>query len=306
MLNPRQIEAFRAVIVTGGVTAAAEALNVSQPAVTRLIRDLQESLKLKLFAKSGARLLPTQAGMALYSEVERQFIGLERIQSVARHLREGRSGSLRIATLPALSLGFLPRVVAEFLRTRPDLDVALYGGTSTQVSDWVATGFCDVGFAQMPLDFPSLEIEPLPAVEAVVVVPQSHRLADRPELGPKDFTDEPFISLETASLLRYQIDAVFSLHGIARSLHIETPLSMIACALVSSGAGVSIVDLFTADEYRGKGLSIIPFRPIIRTEIAAAWARTRPRSELVKDFIRAMADQVGRFDEQTSFAAPLT
>lgn len=293
MLNPRQVEAFRAVIVTGGVTAAAEALNVSQPAVTRLIRDLQDTLKLKLFAKSGARLLPTNEGMALYREVERQFIGLERIQTVARHLREGRSGSLRIATLPALSLGFLPRIVADFLRTRPDLDVAIYGGTSTQVADWTATGFCDVGFAQLPLDVPSLDIEPMPPVEAVAIVPQDHQLAGKAELGPKDFADEPFISLENASLLRYQIDSVFALHNVARTLHVETPLSLIACALVASGAGVSIVDQFTADEYRGKGVAVVPFRPVIRTEIAAAWPRARPRSDLVGDFILAMSRQIG-------------
>lgn len=293
MLNPRQLEAFRAVIVTGGVTSAADFLNVSQPAVTRLIRDLQETLKLKLFVKRGARLLPTSEGIALYREVERQFIGLERIRTIARQLREGRSGSLRVATLPALSLGFLPRVVAEFLRATPNLDIAIFGGTSTQVADWVSTGFCELGFAQMPLDFPSLEIEPLPAVEAVAIVPQGHRLSDRAELGPRDFVDLSFISLENSSLLRYQIDSVFSMHNVTRRMHVETPLSMIACALVSSGAGVSIVDPFTAEEYRSKGVSPVPFRPIIKSEIAAAWARARPRSDLAKEFIAAMADRIG-------------
>ena len=66
MLNPRQIEAFRTVVVTGGVTAAAKALNVTQPAVTRLIHDLQYALGLTLFVKRGSRLVPTNEALSLY------------------------------------------------------------------------------------------------------------------------------------------------------------------------------------------------------------------------------------------------
>ena len=109
MLNPRQIEAFRTVIVTGGITAAAQALNVTQPAVTRLIQDLQYALGLPLFVKRGARLVPTNEALSLYREVERQFVGLERIENAARNLREGRAGSLRVAALPAFNVGFLPQ-----------------------------------------------------------------------------------------------------------------------------------------------------------------------------------------------------
>ena len=89
MLNPRQIEAFRTVIVTGGVTAAAQALHISQPAVTRLIHDLQYALGLKLFAKRGTRLVPTNEALSLYREVERQFVsplfhdGSDRVDGVA-------------------------------------------------------------------------------------------------------------------------------------------------------------------------------------------------------------------------------
>src|SRR5262245_21177406 len=69
-LNHRQVEAFRAVMLTGGVTTAAQLMNVTQPAVSRLIRDLQESLKLPLFERRGTRLLPTAEALSLYQEVE--------------------------------------------------------------------------------------------------------------------------------------------------------------------------------------------------------------------------------------------
>lgn len=298
MLNPRQIEAFRTVIVTGGITAAARALNITQPAVTRLIHDLQYALGLTLFVKRGTRLIPTNEALSLYREVERQFVGLERIQAAAASLREGRAGALRVAALPAFNVGFLPRLVGSYLRNRPGLDVALYGSISSQVADWVASGFCDVGFAQLPLDFPNLDVEMLPEAAAVAVLPEGHRLAAKSVLGPGDFAGEPFISLERGTHLSYRIDAIFSSEHISREVHVETPLSMIACSLVASGAGVSIVDPFTADEYRGRGVVVRPFRPTILSEIAVVWATGRFRSALARDFVgsvhAAVAERASR------------
>ncbi|WP_091860608.1 MULTISPECIES: LysR substrate-binding domain-containing protein [Bosea] len=292
MLNPRQIEAFRTVIVTGGITAAAQALNITQPAVTRLIQDLQYALGLPLFVKRGARLVPTNEALSLYREVERQFVGLERIENAARNLRDGRAGSLRVAALPAFNVGFLPRVVGSYLKQKPDLEIALYGSISSQVVDWVTSGFCELGFAQLPLDFPGIDIEILPAMAPVAVLPTGHRLAAKAELTPEDFVDEPFISLEQSTQLRYRIDALFSAHRVARQTRVETPLSMIACGLVAAGAGLSVVDPFTAAEYRGRGVEVRPLRPAVTYDIAIIWGAGRFRSAIALDFaetVRAAA-----------------
>uniref|UniRef100_A0A9E7ZIX0 LysR substrate-binding domain-containing protein n=1 Tax=Bosea sp. NBC_00436 TaxID=2969620 RepID=A0A9E7ZIX0_9HYPH len=292
MLNPRQIEAFRTVIVTGGITAAAQALNVTQPAVTRLIQDLQYALGLPLFVKRGARLVPTNEALSLYREVERQFVGLERIENAARNLRDGRAGSLRVAALPAFNVGFLPRVVGRYLKQKPDLEIAIYGSISSQVVDWVTSGFCELGFAQLPLDFPGIDIEILPAMAPVAVLPTGHRLAAKAVLAPEDFVDEPFISLEQSTQLRYRIDALFSAHRVARQTRVETPLSMIACGLVAAGAGLSVVDPFTAEEYRGRGVEVRPLRPSVTYDIAIIWGAGRFRSAVALDFaetVRAAA-----------------
>jgi len=169
MLNPRQLEAFRAVMLTGGMTPAAELIGVTQPAVSRLIRDLQRSLRLTLFKKRGARLLPTGEAHSLYREVERSFVGLDRIAQSALELRERRAGTLRIAALPALASGFLPRFAGAFLAARPKLDLALFGLTSSSVLDWVISGQCDVGIAEIPIEHPTVVIERLPVVRAVAV-----------------------------------------------------------------------------------------------------------------------------------------
>ncbi len=302
MLNPRQIEAFRTVIVTGGVTSAARALNISQPAVTRLIHDLQYALGLTLFERRGTRLVPTNEALSLYREVERQFVGLEQIQNTARNLREGLSGSLRIAALPTFNVGFLSRVIAAYLKERPGLDVAIYGSISSQVVDWVSTGFCDIGFAQYPLDFPNIEVEALPSVSAVAVLPEGHRLAGKAFLEPRDFVDEPFVSLAGSTLWRYRTDALFSAARVTRQIRVETPLSMIVCSLVASGAGIGLVDPYTAAEYGGRGIVVRPFRPAVLYDIGTVWPAGRFRSPLVSDFVDRVRTAVAAMSAESGAA----
>src|SRR4030095_1058130 len=126
-LNPRQIEAFRAVILTGGVGAAASLINVTQPAVSRMMRDLQSHLGLTLFERRGTGLVPTSEALSLYAEVERAFVGLDRIEQMATELRTRRAGFLRIAALAALANGLLSGFCGEFLKERPKLDIVLSG-----------------------------------------------------------------------------------------------------------------------------------------------------------------------------------
>src|SRR5258708_35494036 len=120
-INARQAEAFRAMMLTGSVTEAGKVMAVTQAAVSRLLRDFQALLKMGLFEKRGIGLVPTAAATALYMEVERSFVGLERITAAAAEIRSRRTGTLRIAALPALSNGYLPRLSARFLTDRPNL-----------------------------------------------------------------------------------------------------------------------------------------------------------------------------------------
>ncbi len=198
-INSRQVEAFRAMMLTGSVTEAAKLISVTQPAVSRLLRDFQALLKMELFERRGTGLVPTAAATALYTEVERSFVGLERITAAAEEIRGRRIGSLRIAALPALSNGYLPRLAGHFLKQRPNLNLAFFGVISPIVIDWVLNNQCDIGFAEIPIvhsGLPSLRLPPLPRV---AVLPTGHHLAAKEVLEPRDFEGETFISLSAGS-----------------------------------------------------------------------------------------------------------
>src|SRR6201994_5130615 len=191
-INSRQVEAFRATMLTGSVTEAAALMKVTQPAVSRLLRDTQALLKMELFERRGSGLVPTAAATALYMEVERSFVGLDRITAAAEEIRGRRTGTLRIAAMPALSNGYLPRLAGRFLMERPNLNLSFVGVISPIVIDWVLNNQCDIGFAEVPIAHAGLPSQKLPAPARVAVLPTGHRLTEKKGLEPRDFGGETF------------------------------------------------------------------------------------------------------------------
>src|SRR5680860_1373474 len=124
-LNLRQIEAFRAVFLTGSMTAAGDIMGISQPAVSRLIRDLEAEIGTRLFDRKGTRISATSDAVMLSREVERSFHGLDRIARAAEEMTRARRGALKIIATPATSIGWLPRIIARFRDERPGTVVSL-------------------------------------------------------------------------------------------------------------------------------------------------------------------------------------
>jgi DNA-binding transcriptional LysR family regulator len=287
-INSRQVEAFRAMMLTGSVTEAAKLIAVTQPAVSRLLRDLQALLKMELFERRGTGLVPNAAATALYMEVERSFVGLERITAAAEEIRNRRTGTLRIAALPALANGYLPRLAGHFLKERPNLNLAFFGVISPIVIDWVLNNQCDIGFAEVPIahsGLPSLRLPPLPRV---AVLPTGHRLAAKEVLEPRDFEGETFVSLSAGSTGRHLVDQAFNHDDVRRVLRVETTLSEIMCGLVSSGLGVAICDPFTAQEFATRGIIVRRFMPRINFEFAAVFPAQRSPSPVAMDLVETV------------------
>ncbi len=297
-INPRQVEAFRATMLTGGVTEAAKLMAVTQPAVSRLLRDFQALLKMELFERRGTGLVPTAAAIALYTEVERSFVGLERITAAAEEIRGRRIGTLRIAALPALSNGYLPRLAGHFLKQRPNLNLAFFGVISPIVIDWVLNNQCDIGFAELPIAHSALPSMRLPALPRVAVLPVGHHLAAKEVLESRDFEGETFISLSAGSASRHLIDQIFQRDDVHRVLRVETALSEIMCGMVSSGLGVALCDPFTAQEFATRGVVVRRFLPRIDFQFAAVLPAQRSPSPVALDLVETVRRSLNELDGQ--------
>ena len=291
-INHRQVEAFRAVMLTGGMTSAAELLRITQPAVSRLVRDFEARVGLRLFERRGTGVVPTQDATLLMAEVERSFVGLGRIAEVAEAIHSQEAGRIRIAAFPALATSVLSRFVGRFVRDRPNLRVSVQALPSHLVVEAVAAGQADFGYAIGPQDRPGFAVESF-TVPAVAVVPNGHRLASRPHVGPHDLAGERFVSLSGGTLFHSRVASALS--GIGLTSLIETSWSESACLLVAEGGGVSLVDPFAAGEFAGRGLHVLRFEPAIDFGIVSLRLPHRPVTPLNTTIMRNLADEIRRF-----------
>ncbi|UUZ73191.1 LysR substrate-binding domain-containing protein [Polaromonas sp. P1(28)-8] len=279
----RQLEAFRAVMLCQTVTRAADMLFISQPAVTRLLADLEESAVSRSSNARAGRLHPTAEAQLLYEEVNRSLIGVERIARMAHAIKTQQRGALHVAAPPSIALSFMPRAIGHFLKEHGEIKIMLGVYDSRTIVDMVIGQRCDVGIVNLSISNTGTHGDSLLSAAHVCAVPVGHRLAGREVVVPADIEGELFLSHPSYLGTRLVIDAMFAAHGVKyKPAQVEVQVSAALCSLVAAGQGISLVDAITAMEYKGSDLRFIPFRAVGAAGVFGA------------DTLAAYPDQAGR------------
>lgn len=245
----RQLEAFRLVLARGTTKHAADALGVTQSAVSRLVSQLEDELGFQLFDRRHGRLHITPEGQQFYSVARKALAALDEISATARDIKTLGAGTLRIIAMPALGFGLLPNTIARVRDRYTNIRISVDVGSRTAVEKGISEARYDIGVATLPIEHDSIVVEPLCAMDAVCVMAPDHPLSAKTVIEVEDFEGRPFVSVETGTLFRYRIDELFSRFGVKRDLHIEVQSTVMACNLVALGAGLSIVHPFVADSF---------------------------------------------------------
>lgn len=286
----KEVDAFRAVMRSGSMTAAAAELYTSQPNVSRLIAQLEAATGLELFTRSAGRLAPTAEGLAFLREVDRAFVGLGALKDAARNIRQFGSGRLRIATVPSLALTVLPLVLQRFHAAHPGVTVAMDTGSTQLVAEWVGERICDLGLVSYLPPTTVSEARALCDLAGCCVLPPGHRLAGREVVEPADLAGESFISMAHGDGLRAAVDAAFA-GDDRRVMHFETPHGATICQMVGLGLGVGVVNPLIARMHRHTGIEVRAFRPRVPFVNYLLLARNRPANALVERF-NALVEEV--------------
>jgi DNA-binding transcriptional LysR family regulator len=266
-LTIRQVEAFRAVMLLGSMTKAAEALQISQPAVSRLMADLQEIIGFPLFRRTRHGTIPTADARRFEIEVTSLFSGLDELTERARAIRNLEIGELRIGTISLYGNGLLPRIIGDFVKLHPGINVTLEIDTHERIVDWLHSRRCEIGLVSLPGSSGELTVHKLAAEPAVCVMPQGHPLAAKPLIQASDLAGVPFISFPRDSATRFQIDNIFDRLGVRREMKIETGTHESVCHFVAAGVGVSIISPFSPHLRGPFALVSRPFQPHLIREI---------------------------------------
>lgn len=295
----RQIDAFRTVVSTGSVTRAAKVLGVSQPAVSRLLSDLEQATGLNLFNRSGRNLVPTEEALLLAEEVRRTFSGLEHIRNSARSIREFAHARLRIVSTPAMATTIAPDLIEPFANALPDASVSLEIQTVDDAIEWMVSREFDFGIAPPLRRSSALGQLLLSEQNAMCIAPSRHEIASRNEVRAADLGGVSFISYFPDSPFRHEVDRVFDQAGVSRQLQYEARTTDALCRLVAAGLGISIVGAPLKPDFGVPNISVLPFSPAIEFRCALIWSRHRPMSAIAKQFLELAQEAFSLNSEPT-------
>jgi DNA-binding transcriptional LysR family regulator len=291
-ITHKMIEAFRAAIVHGGISAGADALGMSQPSMSRLMAQLQDLVGFPLFVKHGRTVKPTDEALALMTKVQQSFLGLEEITRFSKQLRQQRLGRLSICAIPSIGHSVMPEVVEHLRSKYPDVIVNLTISSYLEVARSVRNREADIGFTADQLSIGDLESVAEFSADCVCIGTSTWLPANVEFLAPRDLLGKPFIAV-TGNFQR-QLDGLMSSTERQLDVMVETSLFQTASELVLRGMGISVVDALTGARHRLRGGMAVPLRPTIRyTVYATAMADTRlskPAQELLR-YLKAATDK---------------
>lgn len=293
----RQLEAFRGVMLSGTTKQAATLLNISQPAVSRLIQDLEEQVGVPLFERLHGRLQPKPEAQALYREAEDTLAQLDRLDNSIRNIGKLSNTSLRIAAPPAIVYGLMPQVLTMFKKLHPKVSVSFRIRARRDSREWLDTQDFDLAVSTLPIDYPAAKGEFLVRVRGVCVLPPKHPLGSKRVIYATDLSGRPFISLLPDTMARARLDQIFQDQGITRDLVADAQTSSALCLLVQVGLGIGVTDPFTAERFAATGVIIKPFEPPVEYEYGIVYPISRSKSQLVSDFAGLLRRAVRRFKQ---------
>jgi len=263
-MNFRQLKAFNAVMQTGSITGAAKQMLVSQPSVTRLIRDLELNLGFTLFVRQGRGIIATVEARRFHLAVESTFLNIERLDDLAASIRKKAVGRISIGVIPTFSTSLLPKVLGQMRRQDDATHSIIYTHNTPAIVDAIRLQQFDLGIVSRSPPYVGVDILYQTMVNYVTLIPQDHVLAN--SNGPIDLRDVAghveFVTFGSVYPLEMQgMDA--SLAEKFQSNARYSVANVLAGAALVREAGVpAIVDPFSARMSVASGGVVI--RPIVQ------------------------------------------
>lgn len=289
-LNYRQTEMLWAIVVAGSISGAARLLNISQPAVSRMLALTEKQLGLGLFERVRGRLQPTSQVHSLFEEIEKAQRMMQRVNDLAESLSNPGSGVLRLTSIPSLTQYLVPRAVARFQQRWPDVLLRLNSTALPQMIPDVLQGEAELGLVVMQADHPFLTSIPLHTGRMVAAVPRGHELAGRSQVSLAELSPYPLIVVGTRMPYGMLALNAFEQAGLPVRMCADVPWSHLACALVNAGTGVAVIDEFTVMQNIWPEVAIVPLVEYIPLHISAIHASNRPLSRIAAEFVAGLQD----------------
>jgi len=297
LVNFQQIRSFRETVRQGfNLTGVAEALNTSQPGVSRQLKELEDELDVELFVRAGRRFLGlTEPGKAALPIAERLLHEADNLRRVGQDFASADSGVLAIGATHTQARYALPSAVKDFCAAHPHVSLHLVQGSPRQIAAQVLSGEVDLGIASEALSG-HRELIALPCYRwtHVVVVGPDHELARRQAAGEpltlQDLARHPLISYEPGYTGRGHIDEAFAKAGLRAKFVLQAMDADVIKTYVQLGIGVGVIASVAFDEARDRDLVALDARHLFATNTTrVAIKRGSYLRGYVYDFVQTFA-----------------
>jgi len=295
-MNLKQMEVFRAVMLSGSISQAAKQLYRTQPAVSMMISSLEDDIGFQLFERHKKRLYPTPEAHYLYKEIESIFSRIQDVNLTVKDIQNKQYGFLRIGCMPGPSSFFLPDILADFLEEHPKVQVSLQTRTSDAIATWVASNQYDLGFAEIPTHQAKNERNKVFDLPCICALPANHPLAKNDVITLKMLHAEPMITLYPDHMISRDLIQHFDQEGYQMNVRLQTRFFTPALKFVERGLGVSIIDPISAVSYTsyaepGK-VVFRRFEPNVVLRIGLLFPSENPSSMITMEFSTLLYNRV--------------
>jgi DNA-binding transcriptional LysR family regulator len=286
----RRLQVFHAVAKHLSFTKAAEALFMTQPAVTFQIKQLEEQFNARLFDRSQGRITLTPAGALALEYAERILVLSGDLDKRMKEMSGQAAGPLLIGASMTIGEYVLPQLIGKFKARFPAVVPTLFVGNSEAVQERVAERTLDLGFIEGDSHLSSLQSEVCCEDELQVVCAPSHPLAREACALPESLTQHPYISREVGSGTRAVVDRYLQQAGVSpelmnRVVELGSPEAL--KGLVATGMGFAIMSrVIAAKELQLGQLVQVPLSPPLIRNFSVVYAKERFHSRLVASFLQ--------------------
>ncbi|MFD2855884.1 LysR family transcriptional regulator [Seohaeicola zhoushanensis] len=289
----RHLEVFNALIEAGSVSRAAERLNLTQPAVSIALSNLEADLGFRLFHRDRGYFAPTGEAMLLHAEVAQSLLALARIEQRAHEIRTGAAGGVSIATNGVLAINFLPELIAHYHADNPGTRVEMRVHSSRQISTWVSGRQIDIGLIDTPVPVAGVNSEAF-LLECVCIMRADDPLAAETVICPELLKGRSVIAILGDHMVDRQLDRLLSEAGVTIERNTTGSYFAIARKLVAAGNGVALIDPINALAPLGDGVVWRRFVPRVDTEIAMLTAKDLPLSAATRMIVSRIREGLNR------------
>lgn len=240
-MNLNQLKIFYFAAKHGTLSAAAEALCVTQPAITKGIQRLQEHCEIKLFNRFGKKMALTDAGEVLYRIAESIFEMEEQAEESLRDFQQRKRGFIRILASESFGSYYLPFILNRFSRDNPKIRISMEILPTELIVEKTATLSNDIGFISYDVSHKKLLTREVLEDSYQIIVPTDHPFAGKDVIEPQDLSGQSLIVHEKGSAPRQSTEDFIRRHDIHVSIPLELSNNEAIKAAVEEGIGIAVI-----------------------------------------------------------------